>query len=115
MIKNKQLIRARRAKRTRIRIHGTAQRPRLSVRRSLRHIFAQVINDDLGVTLCAASDRTLKDKKGKTERAQIVGKDMAQRTLALGVTEVIFDRGFHRYHGRVRALAEAAREAGLKF
>ncbi len=115
MMKHKQLIRARRAKRTRVLIHGTAQHPRLSVSRSLRHIFAQVINDDLGVTLCAASDRALKDKKGKTERAQMVGKDIAQKALGLGVTEVIFDRGFHRYHGRVRALAESAREAGLKF
>ena len=107
----------RRARRARARLHGTAERPRLSVARSLNHISAQLINDDLGVTLCSASDRTVKDKEkqNKTERAKTVGMEVAKLAQAVGITEVIFDRGHARYHGRVRALAEAARETGLKF
>lgn len=111
---NLRQIRARRARRTRARMHGTAKRPRLSVNRSLRHISAQVINDDLGATLCSASDRALTEKKGKTERAQIVGSAIAKAAKEAGITEVVFDRGSAKYHGRVRALAQAAREAGLE-
>jgi len=113
--KEKTLMKLRRARRTRARLHGTAERPRLSVARSLNHISAQVINDDLGITICSASDRTNKEKQNKTERAKQVGAEVAKQAQVAGVTEVIFDRGYARYHGRVRALAEAARESGLKF
>ena len=114
-MKKKRQLRLLRARRTRARIHGTAARPRLSVSRSLRHVFAQVINDDLGVTLCSASDRAVKEKKGKTERAQMVGSEIAKLAGQAGITEVVFDRGSAKYHGRVRALAQAARDAGLTF
>lgn len=104
---------ARRAHRTRARIHGTAERPRLSVYRSLSHISAQVINDENGTTLAYADD---KDVKGtKTERAAAVGKKVAELVKAKGVNTVVFDRGANLYHGRVKALAEGAREAGLEF
>lgn len=114
-MKDLQRVRERRAHRTRARIHGTAQRPRLSVNRSLRHIGAQVINDDLGITLCSASDRSFTEKKGKMERAQLVGAEIAKRAQQAGITEVVFDRGSAKYHGRVRALSQAAQEGGLKF
>lgn len=113
--KQQQAIRVRRARRTRSRLHGTAARPRFSVNRSLKHISAQLIDDDAGVTLCSASDQSMKDKKTKSERAAFVGSELAKLAQEKGVTEVVFDRGAFRYHGRVRTLAEAAREAGLKF
>lgn len=106
--------RKRRQIRVRKRVHGTAQRPRLAVFRSLNHIYGQIIDDDRGATLASASD--LNGASGsKTERAAAVGETLARTAQAAGISAVIFDRGGYRYHGRVRALAEAAREGGLDF
>jgi large subunit ribosomal protein L18 len=112
--------RLRRHQRVRRTVRGTAERPRLNVFRSSSHIYAQVIDDDQGRTLAAASDldkdlaAELKGRN-KTEAAQAVGRAVAQRAKAQGVSLVVFDRGGYKYHGRVRALADAAREAGLGF
>jgi large subunit ribosomal protein L18 len=100
--------------RVRKRIAGSGERPRLAVFRSLSHIYAQVIDDRARRTLAAASDVEVKSGN-KTERAKQVGKAVADKAKAAGVGEVVFDRGGYRYHGRVKALAEAARESGLKF
>jgi large subunit ribosomal protein L18 len=108
----------RRGVHTRIRkkVSGTAERPRLAVFRSLNHIYAQVIDDVSGKTLASAST-TEKDLKGATggniEAAQKVGKTVAERAMAAGVSNVVFDRGGYLYHGRVKALLDATREAGL--
>jgi large subunit ribosomal protein L18 len=110
--------RIRRHERVRKTVAGTAERPRLAVYRSLTHIYAQVINDELGTTVAAASsvEKALKDAKGnKTARAKDVGAAVAKKAMDAGVTKVVFDRGGNRYHGRVKALADAAREAGLQF
>ncbi len=109
--------RRRRHYRVRKQIHGTPDRPRLAVFRSNRYIYAQVIDDVAGHTLAAASSREadLKKKTLTIETAAAVGKLVAGRAGEAGVTEVVFDRGDFAYHGRVRALADAAREAGLKF
>jgi large subunit ribosomal protein L18 len=112
--------RLRRHLRVRKRLRGTEQRPRLSVYRSLSHIYAQVIDDDTGHTLAAASDleattRGQVNGKRKTEVAKLVGELVAQRARERGISQVVFDRGGYQFHGRVKALAEAAREAGLKF
>jgi large subunit ribosomal protein L18 len=104
----------RRAKRTRAKISGTAERPRLAVFRSNRTMYAQLIDDSVGKTLAAASSSDLKDKKVKTDGAKFVGETIAKKAKELGVTAAIFDKRSYRYHGRVKALAEAAREAGLK-
>lgn len=106
----------RRAHRTRSRIRGTQERPRLSVFRSLKHISAQVINDETGKTLASASDAHV-DSKGKKpiEIASLVGAEVAKRAKEAGVTIVVFDRGSCLYHGRVKALADGAREGGLEF
>jgi large subunit ribosomal protein L18 len=103
-----------------MKISGTADRPRLNVSRSLQHIYVQVIDDVAGHTLVSAStlDESLaQELKGKTKREQsaVVGKAVAQRALDAGINEVVFDRGGYLYHGRVKALADGAREAGLKF
>lgn len=106
--------RGRRARRTRAKVRGTATRPRLSVHRSLRHIGAQLIDDAASRTLLAVTDRMLSSQPANpTERARAVGKLLGQRARAQGLSTVLFDRGAARYHGRVRALAEGAREAGL--
>lgn len=113
-------IRNKRKKRVRGKIFGTQERPRLSVFKSSTHIYAQAIADDKGETLAEAStlgfglEDVLKGKK-KTEAAKEVGKLIATRLLEKGITRVIFDRGRFLYHGRVKALADAAREAGLQF
>jgi len=112
--------RKRRHRRVRKRVIGTSQRPRFNVFRSLKHIYAQVIDDTRGHTLAAVStlDPELRDKvKGltKTEQAKLVGGLLAKRALGRGVKEVAFDRGGCKYHGRVKSLAEAAREGGLEF
>nr|WP_047166120.1 50S ribosomal protein L18 [Sphingomonas sp. Y57] len=109
--------RRRRRVRTALRAKG-GQRPRLSVHRSGRHIYAQVIDDEAGRTVAAAStlDKDLKGKTGATsEAATSVGKALAERAKAAGVTQVVFDRGGFLFHGRVKALADAAREGGLEF
>ncbi len=111
----------RRARRTRVKIvqqahdDGRGTRPRLSVFRSLRHIHAQLIDDARGVTLVSAWSREVKDVKGKIAVAHEVGKLIGKRAQEQGVTKVVFDRGPYRYHGRVRAVAEGARESGLLF
>ena len=117
---NSREARTRRHNRVRLKLEGTESRPRLSVFRSLTHIYAQVIDDSKGQTLASAStlDAELKEsKKGKnkTARAQMVGQLIAKRAVEKGVSLVAFDRGGFKYHGRVKALAEAARENGLKF
>lgn len=107
-----------RHKRVRSKIKGTAERPRLCVFRSSSHIYAQIIDDDKGVTLAAYSTLSagMKDHQGnKTEKAKEVGKGIAQIAIEKGIKRVVFDRGGNRYHGRVSALAEGARESGLEF
>ncbi|GIU82115.1 MAG: 50S ribosomal protein L18 [Acidobacteria bacterium] len=103
-------------RRIRKKVHGTAERPRLAVFRSLKHIYAQIIDDESGRTLVAAStlDKDLRSATGgNIEAAKRVGKAIAEKALAAGITKVVFDRGGYVYHGRVKALIEAAREAGL--
>ncbi len=89
--------------------------PRLSVSASLSHIRAQIIDNSKGITLCAADDLAIKDKKTKTEKAKLVGELIAKKAKENKITKVVFDRGHKLYHGRVKALAEAARKSGLKF
>jgi large subunit ribosomal protein L18 len=111
-------LRTRRHERVRAKVHGTAERPRLAVFRSNRHIVAQVINDDLGQTIAAASTVEPDLRTGATgnvDAAKSVGALVATRAKAKGVSTVVFDRGSSKYHGRVAALADAAREAGLEF
>lgn len=106
----------RRAHRVRARIRGTQERPRLTVFRSLKHTYAQLIDDENGRTLVASSDRQVKgDGLKPVEVAALVGTDIANKAKSAGIEKIVFDRGAYRYHGRVRALAEAAREAGLEF
>lgn len=112
--------RARRHLRVRKRVNGTPERPRLSVYRSLHHIYAQIIDDTAGKTLVAASTLEPELRKqlkngGNVEAAKMVGALVAKRALEKGITKVVFDRGGNLYHGRVKALADAAREAGLQF
>ena len=107
--------RARRHRRVRVRVDGTAERPRLSVYRSLHHVYAQVIDDGAGRTLAAASTMDLKTGKNDLTAAQAVGRAIAGRAKEAGVKTVVFDRGGFLYHGRIKALADAAREAGLEF
>ena len=112
--------RARRHRRVRKRVQGTAQRPRLCVFRSTRHVYAQLIDDDTGRTLAAAGshERDLLPEgssRANTAAAAAVGKAIGERAKAAGIGRVVFDRGGYLYHGRVRAVAEAAREAGLEF
>jgi len=117
---NKNAKRLKRHGRARQKIKGTTERPRLNVFRSNSHIYAQVIDDINGVTLASAStiDKELKDKLSSTqnkEAAKLVGDLVGKRALDKGIKEVVFDRGGNIYHGRVKELAEGAREAGLKF
>lgn len=109
-----------RHRRVRRKIAGTASRPRLSVFRSLNHIYAQVIDDSTGQTLLSVStlDSQVKNKTDgmvKTKKAEIVGTLLAEKALNKGIKQVVFDRGGYKYQGRVKALAEAARKAGLEF
>lgn len=104
--------------RIRKKINGTSQKPRLSVFRSNRAIYAQLIDDVNGVTLAAATSMTKNNAAGtgtKTEQSTVVGKTIAAKALELGITTVVFDRGGNLYHGRVKAVAEGAREGGLQF
>ena len=116
--KSRQQLRYRRHLRVRRKLSGTAARPRLVVYRSLKHIYAQLVNDDLGVTLLGVGDATdgiQVDGKGKVARGKAVGKLLAEKAKAAGVTRVVFDRAGYRYHGRVQAVADGAREGGLEF
>jgi large subunit ribosomal protein L18 len=120
---SKNEVRSRVHKRIRKKVLGTAERPRLNIYRSVNHIYAQVIDDGKGVTLVSASSLEAgKDKDGKAHlkggnlaSAKQVGKLIAERAKEKGLTEIVFDRGGYLYHGRIKALADAARAAGLKF
>ena len=102
--------------RIRRKVHGTVARPRLNVYRSLNHIYAQIIDDIKGETLASASTVTTKlSTGGNLQAAKEIGKLVAERAQAKGIKKVVFDRGGYLYHGRIKALAEAAREAGLEF
>ena len=111
------VARLRRHKRVRKQISGTADRPRLCVFRSLKNIYAQIIDDDKGVTLVSASslDKSIEGNGGNKEAARAVGKLVAEKAVAAGIKSVVFDRGGYIYHGRVLELAEGAREGGLEF
>ena len=116
--KSRQIVR--RAVHTRIRkkVNGTSERPRLAIFRSLNHIYAQVIDDQKGVTLCSASSVEKSAgvaSGGNIDAAKVIGKLIADRAKEKGINSVVFDRGGYIYHGRVKSLAEAAREAGLQF
>ena len=121
MSKNKKRIaRQKRHNRIRSKMEGTPSKPRLCVFRSLNHIYVQITDDSQGHTLTSASTldpeiKTQVDGKAKSARAELIGALIAQRALTKGVNQVVFDRGGYKYHGRVKALADAARQAGLKF
>lgn len=117
---DRQAARLRRHRRVRKYVVGVPERPRLNVFRSLRHIYAQVIDDSQGHTLVSASTidpqiEVLLQGLTRTEQARVVGKMLAERALSRGIRKVVFDRGGYKYHGRVKALADAAREGGLEF
>ena len=117
-VANRGAARQKRHERIRLSLTGTSERPRLAVFRSLNHIYAQVIDDGSGKTLAAAStvEKELRgSKQTKTEEAKVVGRLVAERAKTAGVEHVVFDRAGFRYHGRIKSLAEAAREAGLDF
>jgi large subunit ribosomal protein L18 len=116
--KTRSELRYRRHLRVRQRVSGSAERPRLAVFRSLKHVYAQLVNDELGVTLLGVSDLTegcQPDGAGKVGKAKGVGKLLAERAKAAGISRVVFDRAGYRYHGRVQAVADGAREGGLEF
>lgn len=118
--KSRSVARLRRHRRVRKSVSGTSERPRLNVFRSLGEIYAQVIDDEIGHTMVSASsvDRELRDRlegKSKTEQARLVGQALAERARSKGIKRVVFDRGGYRYLGRVKALADGAREGGLEF
>lgn len=113
--RQKQALRERRRKHVRKRIVGTSECPRLTVHRSLKHIYAQVIDDTSGRTLASTSSVVLKIQGSNIEAAKAVGKALGEKAQAHAVTRVCFDRAGRLYHGRIRALADAAREAGLEF
>ncbi len=120
MSEKSQTARRRRHMRVRKHIDGTPARPRLNVFRSDKHIYAQVIDDAAGHTLVSASSIDLEVRgaikgKNKTDQAKVVGRVVAERAIDAGLKQVVFDRGGYKYHGRVKALADAAREAGLDF
>ncbi len=121
MIKRKSGTRERSKTKIRKKIFGTAQRPRMTVYRSLNHSYVQLIDDATGTTLLSVSTRTdevspkLTDLKGKASKGKVVGKLVAEKAAEKNITSVVFDRNGYRYHGRVRAIAEGAREGGLKF
>lgn len=119
-VANSRAARIRRHRRVRVSVVGTSERPRLNVFRSLRHTYAQLIDDSKGHTLASAStmDKEVRDRctgMKKAEAAEAVGLVLAERAVSHGVTKVVFDRGGYQYHGRVRALAEGARKGGLDF
>jgi large subunit ribosomal protein L18 len=117
--KNARRLRIVRHSRVRKKVRGTSERPRLCVFRSLRHIYAQVIDDTQGCTLAAATSQEAQqqgaDSASKLALSEAVGKLVAERAKAKGITQVVFDRGGYKYHGRVKALADGSREAGLAF
>jgi large subunit ribosomal protein L18 len=119
-IKLKNLARKSRHARLRAKVNGTGHKPRLCVFRSLNHIYAQIIDDSKGHTLVSVStlDKEIRNTvngKNKTESAELIGNLVAKRALDKGIKSIVFDRGGYKYHGRIKALAEAARKAGLEF
>jgi large subunit ribosomal protein L18 len=117
---SKNAVRQRIHQRSRARVRGRTQSPRVNVYRSLNHIYVQIVDDSQGRTLVAASSRDKEVRKtlkngGNIAAAKVVGKVLAERAKTAGITRVVFDRGGYAYHGRVKALADAAREGGLKF
>ncbi len=117
---SKNAVRQRIHERSRQRLRGQAQAPRVNIYRSLNHIYVQIVDDTQGRTLVAASSRDKEVRKtlkngGNIAAAKVVGKVLAERAKTAGITRVVFDRGGYAYHGRVKALADAAREGGLKF
>ena len=119
-VKVKTRRRIRRKRRVRKGVYGTAEQPRLTVTRSLIHIYAQIIDDDRGATLCSASSLSKELRQslkhgGNIESAKVVGQALAEQAKAAGIERVCFDRNGYRFHGRVKALADAAREGGLEF
>ena len=119
-VTSKNVVRKRVHSRIRKKIHGTGERPRLNIFRSLNHIYAQIIDDVKGVTLVSASSldkeiRAVNKAGGNAAGAKSVGTEIAKRAKSKGIETVVYDRGGYNYHGRVKVLAEAAREAGLKF
>jgi large subunit ribosomal protein L18 len=119
-VKTREQRRERRHRRVRAKVHGTAERPRLVIHRSINHVEGQVVDDVAGRTLVGLStlDAGLREKRGemnKTEASRAAGKALAEKARELGVTKVVFDRGGFVYHGRVKAFAEGAREGGLDF
>jgi large subunit ribosomal protein L18 len=120
IIKDRRAPRDERHRRLRRWVRGTAARPRLAVFRSLNHIYAQLVDDESGRTLAAADSRSkefrsAQPRGGNVAAAKVVGERLAQRAKAAGITQVVFDRGGYKYHGRVKALADAARAGGLVF
>lgn len=114
-LKEKTRKRARRAHKVRAKVQGTTKQPRLSVFRSLKHISAQIIDDSTGKTLVSASDKDISKQESKIELAKEVGKALAAKAVKKKITKVVFDRGPYTYHGKVKALADGARDGGLKF
>ena len=119
-VKTREERRARRHRRVRAKVHGTAERPRLVVHRSINHVEGQVVDDVSGRTITGLStlDAALREKRGemnKTQASHAAGKALAEKAREMGVTKVVFDRGGYVYHGRVKAFAEGAREGGLEF
>ena len=117
---SRNVVRRRIHLRSRVRVRGVTQAPRVNIFRSSAHIYAQIVDDTKGHTLVAASSRDAEVRKtvksgGNVPAAKAVGKELAKRALAAGITRIVFDRGGYAYHGRVKALADAAREGGLKF
>ena len=112
---DRKAARGKRHRRVRVRVTGTGEQPRLSVYRSLNHVYAQLIDDTTGRTLAAASTLEMHSEGNDAAAATAVGRSIAQKAAAAGVKSVVFDRGGFLYHGRIKALADAAREAGLEF
>ena len=119
MIKRYKNTKLKRRARVRFNISGTTNRPRLTVYRSLKHIYAQIIDDSSGSTLAFVSDKNIPaaklKKANKTQKASMVGELLAQKAIQSKITKIKFDRGYYKFHGRVKALAQAARSAGLEF
>ncbi|MBI1863780.1 50S ribosomal protein L18 [Candidatus Woesebacteria bacterium] len=102
-------------KKIRSKISGTATRPRLNIFKSNKYVYAQIIDDEKGHTLIGISQKSIKDKGNKTQKAVILGEQLAEKALEKKIKKVVFDRGIYRYHGRIKALADAARKKGLIF
>ncbi len=114
-MKSRQILRKKRHLRARHKVMGTAQRPRLSIFRSLRHLYVQLIDDESGKTLLAMSDYTLEKKSDALANAKMIGQEIAKMAKSKKITEIIFDKSGFSYHGQVKAVAEGARDGGLKF